>query len=456
MELALPAELLEPVEEIARRVRAAGGCARVVGGAVRDSLLGIPSKDADIEVSGLAPERLRGVVPFPCDECGASFGVLKLHGVAIDVSLPRRESKTAPGHRGFDIAAVPDLPLAEAASRRDFTVNAIYFDPLEKKIEDPAGGVRDLERRILRHVSPKFSEDPLRVLRGMQFVARFGLSPAPETVALCRTMDMEGLARERLMEEWSKLLLLGKSISAGLDFLADAGWTRHFPELDALRGCPQEPKWHPEGDVWRHTLLAADAFAKERTGVRDDDLTVGLAVLCHDFGKPSTTFRDQRDGHIRSPGHDEAGVAPTLSFLRRITEEERILREVPPLVRCHMRPFAIWKGNASDSAVRRLAAAVGRIDRLVRVSRADDMGRLFLREDGSRSGEECDWLEKRAKALEVAAAAPKPILMGRHLVERGMKPSPEFSRILKRFYEMQLDGKFRDLAGALALLDAGQ
>ena len=240
------------IEAVARLVAAAGARAWLVGGAVRDSILGRECKDADIEVFGLSPEDLRRTIGsrYSFDECGVSFGVLKLKGIPIDVSLPRRESKCAPGHKGFSVDSDPFLSIEEAASRRDFTINAIYRDPLDGSIEDPFGGEGDLKRRMLRHVSPKFSEDPLRVLRGMQFVARFNLSPAPETIALCRSIGMEDLPCERIMEEWSKLILKGARISSGLQFLRATQWTRYFPELDRLIGCRQDPQWHPEGDVW--------------------------------------------------------------------------------------------------------------------------------------------------------------------------------------------------------------
>ena len=423
----------------------------MVGGAVRDMLAGgVPVKDVDIEVFGVAPERLQEVLGrrFSFDPCGVSFGVLKLHHLDIDVSLPRRESKRGTGHKGFLIESDPGLTVTEAASRRDFTVNAIYFDPLAGTVEDPCGGVADLEARILRHVSDKFPEDPLRVLRGMQFVARFGLVPAPETIALCRTVGMEGLPPERLFEEWAKLLVKGNRIGDGLAFLRATGWTKYFPELERLIGCEQDPKWHPEGDVWNHTCLCLDAFARSRTGDRDEDLIVGLAVLCHDFGKPATTRF--LNGRIRSLGHDEAGVAPTLSFLRRLTNEERILREVPPLVQCHMQPFSLWRANAGDSAVRRLALKVVRMDRLLRVARADDEGRTPEMAGGTSCGEDLRWLEAAAERLRVAAEAPKPILQGRDLIALGYKPSPQFGAWLRACFEAQLDGAFADREGAVA------
>ena len=449
--LALKPDLSEAVAKIAELAKSAGGRALIVGGAVRDMLLGDASvKDVDIEVFGVPPDRLQALIgeSFALDPCGVSFGILKLRHFDIDVAIPRRETKRGTGHKGFLIDSDPYLSVRDAAIRRDFTINAMYYDPLAKCLEDPFGGAADLENRILRHVSDKFSEDPLRVLRGMQFVARFDLTPAQETIEFCRGISREGLPEERLFGEWQKLLLKGRQIGKGLDFLRQTGWVRLFPELAALIDCKQDAKWHPEGDVWNHTCLCLDAFARRRTGDEYEDLVVGLAVLCHDFGKPATT-RFQ-DGHLRSLGHDEAGVEPTLSFLRRLTREERLLREVPPLVQCHMQPFALWRAKAGDAAVRRLAAKVGRIDRLLRVARADDEGRPPEKAGGTSGGEDLRWLSECAERLRVAAEAPKPILMGRHLIEMGYAPSKKFKEWLDAVYEAQLDGAFTDLPGAKA------
>ena len=449
----LDEKLCTAVLDIARRVRSAGGRALMVGGSVRDLLAGATAvKDVDLEVFGLAPERLQQLIGehYGFDPCGVSFGVLKLQHLDIDVSLPRRETKRGIGHKGFLIDSDPNLSLAEAAARRDFTVNALYYDPLTETLEDPYGGERDLRDRVLRHVSCRFVEDPLRVLRGMQFIARFDLHPAPDTVAVCQTVTMEDLPPERLFEEWVKFLTKGRAMSKGLEFLRQTGWVRYFPELARLIGCEQDPKWHPEGDVWEHTKLCLDAFARHRVGDRDEDVIVGLAVVCHDFGKPATTRFDPVKGHIRSLGHDEAGVEPTLSFLRRLTSEERILREVPPLVQCHMQPFAMWKSRVGDAAIRRLAVRVTRIDRLLRVAQADDEGRPPELSGGSSSGEDLKWLAAAAERLRIAAAAPKPLLMGRHLIELGLKPSVQFGEWLKVVFEAQLDGAFSDLSGALA------
>ena len=437
--------MLPEVKVVAELVKRAGGRALLVGGCVRDELLGGTPKDFDIECFGISATDLQAVLGerFELDLVGISFGVIKLKHLEIDVAMPRRETKLGLGHRAFEMEYDPTLTIEEASARRDFTVNAIYKDPLTDEILDPWNGRGDLEKRILRHVSPHFVEDPLRVLRGMQFVARFDLMPAPETIEVCRGMTPEGLAPERLFGEWEKLLVQGVKISKGLNFLRDVGWVKYYPELEKLIGCKQDPEWHPEGDVWNHTLCCLDAFAKEREegrGKREEgeDLVVGLAVLCHDFGKPKCTAYDPVKKRIRSLGHDEEGVEPTLSFLRRLTNEERLLKEVPPLVRLHMRPFAMWKDKSSDGAIRRLAAKVVRIDRLIRVAAADDAGRPPFPSEP----EPLKWLAEQAERLRVADSAPKPLVQGRDLIALGMKPGVEFGRILKAAYEAQLDGKF--------------
>jgi tRNA nucleotidyltransferase (CCA-adding enzyme) len=437
------------VGAIARAVDEAGGRAHIVGGAVRDALLNLPSEEVDIEVFGLEPERLQALVEAvaPVSLVGASFGVLKVHGAPIDVSIPRRERKVGQGHRGFEIDADPSLSPDAAAARRDYTINAVAWNPLTRELVDPFGGRVDLERRILRHTSHQFAEDPLRVLRGMQFIARFSLQPAPETVALCRTIEPEGLAAERMFDEWSKLVRLGVSISSGLAFLADTGWLRLYPELEALVGCPQDPEWHPEGDVWVHTGHVMDCFAAERVGDSWEDLVVGLASLCHDLGKPATTV--WQDGRWRSPAHEDAGLEPTVSFLSRLTNQQRLIEEVLPLVADHLKPDQLYQAGASAAAVRRLAQRVGRLDRLIRVASADRRGRPPAVVDDFPAAR---WLEETATALNVRDKPPTPVVMGRHLLSLGLKPGPVFRPLLDACYEAQLDGRISSVEEGLELV----
>ncbi len=440
-------ELREARDVICREVAAAGGRALLVGGSVRDALLGETAKDLDFEVFRMTPEALKSLLGrhFELDLVGLSFGVLKIRRLAIDVSIPRRESKRGLGHKGFEIHSEPTLTVAEAAERRDFTINAMSFDPLTGELIDPFRGRRDLETRTLRHVSEKFAEDPLRVLRGMQFAARFGLDADAGTIALCRSIEPEGLAAERVFDEWRKLIVAGREISRGLSFLRATGWVAYSPELAALIDCPQDPVWHPEGDVFTHTCHVMDAFAGERIGDAWEDLVVGFGCLCHDFGKPATTTHDD-DGRIRSKGHEEEGEAPTRAFLRRMTRQDELICDVVPLVRDHLKPTLLHKAGAGPSAVRRLARRVGRIDRLVRVARADHAGRPPLPFDGFPAG---DWLLERARDLDVESNKPQPIVMGRHLIELGQTPGRHFKELLEACLEAQLDGVFSDLPGGL-------
>ncbi len=440
-------ECRERCEAVCAAVREAGGRALLVGGCVRDSALGLPATDLDIEVYGIPAARLVEILSgrFALDLVGRAFGVIKLRGVPIDVSIPRRSPGSGRGPEDFTTLSDPDLTPAEAAGRRDFTINAIAVDPLTGEAIDPFSGLRDLEARILRHTTDRFADDSLRVLRGMQLAARFDLDVAAQTIALCREIDSGSLAPERVFEEWKKLVLQGRQPSRGLAFLRDCGWIRRFPELEDLIGCEQEPEWHPEGDVWIHTLHCMDSFASERIGDEREDLVVGMAVLCHDLGKPGTTAEGE-DGRITSKRHGPAGEARTRSFLGRMTRERTLIDEVAALVGAHLAPNQLFEARAGDAAVRRLARRVGRIDRLVRVARADWAGRPPLQAGRFDAG---DWLLERARALEVEAAAPKPIVKGRHLIPLGVNPGRQLGSILEACYSAQLEGEFSTLEEGL-------
>ena len=381
---------------------------------------------------------------FTVQFVGKAFGVFKLTGLPIDISIPTRIATATDSVPGLLRLADPAMDIDQALARRDFTMNAMAWDPDTLELRDPFHGQQDLTSHVLRHVSERFAEDPLRVLRGMQLAARFELTPAPETVALSRTLTQEGQPSERVWEEWKKLLIQGIKPSLGLQFLSNCGWLRFYPELAVLQGCEQDPLWHPEGDVWVHTLHCLDWFAKERTGKAEDDLIVGLGILCHDLGKPATTRREFE--HITSRGHEPEGEAPTRRFLGRLTNQEDLINEVIPLVLCHLRPRALFDARASDSAVRRLARQVARIDRLVRVARADHAGRPPKVFDGFPAGE---WLLDRAKRLDIDTRAPAALVMGRHLLEMGVPSGPEMGLLLNACYEAQLDGVFTTLEEGL-------
>lgn len=455
----LPDEL-RPVLAVLQTV----GRPRIVGGAVRDWLLGLEAKDLDIEVGGASfDDLLRVLGPMgSTDVVGRSFGVIKLRlpsGTEYDISLPRRESKTGAGHRGFKVDPDPHLSDAEAAARRDFTINAISWDPVERRLIDPHGGEADLRERRLRHTSPAFVEDPLRVLRAMQFAGRFDLTLAPETAALCRSIapTFAELPVERVWHEWAKWAEKSQTPSRGLQVLAETGWLAHFPELAALTGCPQDPEWHPEGDVWAHTGHCCDALARDadwQSAPPRRRRLLMFAVLLHDVGKPSCTRREEKHGRPRwvSPGHEPAGVPVAENFLQRIGAPRDHAPAITPLVANHMVHHHGGPAGLGPNAIRRLARRLhpATLADLALVMRTDALGRPPL--TGSDSLKLIESLLQRADELAIADGAPRPLLLGRHLIAAGLKPDPAFKRLLDAAFEAQLDGVFGDEASAIAWL----
>jgi tRNA nucleotidyltransferase (CCA-adding enzyme) len=426
-----------------------------VGGCVRDWLLGREAKDYDVEVGSLDFEALHRILaPYGAtDVVGRSFGAIKLRldSGEYDFTLPRRESKTGAGHRGFQVKPEPELSDAEAAARRDFTINAISFDPFTSSLCDPHGGERDLRNGILRHTSPSFIEDPLRVLRAMQFAARFNLQLAPETAMLCQQIadSYNELPRERIWGEWEKWATQSTVPSRGLTVLKETGWLRHFPEIASLRGTPQDPEWHPEGDVLAHTQACLDALINQEAwqeGTFARRRLLSFAVLAHDFGKPSTTCYSERRGemHWTSNNHEAAGGDPTESFMLRIGAPRELHEPVRALVVNHMVHHPQEGFGYTDPQIRRLAKrlAPANIDDLCEVMTADAYGRPPLSPQPSLRLIAA--LRSRAYELSMKCEAPKPILLGRHLMAAGLSAGPSFKPILDEAFEAQLDGAFKD------------
>jgi len=445
---------LEHAKAIAAAVGDAGGRALVVGGWVRDRLLALPwpeKSNVDLEVFGVPAETLRALLERfgRVEAVGESFQVYKLGDV--DVSLPRRDSKAGRGHRGFVVTGDPSMSIAEAARRRDFTVNAISWDPLSAEYFDPFDGRRDLEQRLLRMVdADTFADDSLRVLRAVQLAARFEFTLDSATAALCRAIPLDDLPCERVWGEIDKLLLQARRPSIGLALAMDLGVIgKLFPELRALSGCPQEPEWHPEGDVWVHTLQVVD---EARTRIDDlprpEQITVMLGALAHDLGKPPTTAFV--DGRIRSMNHEELGVAPAAAFLDRLNihtiDGYDVRKQVLGITAQHLKPGAWYKvrDEVGDGAFRRLAQKVD-LELLARVAKSDCEGRRPGRFDCTAM----DWFLERARTLGVEHRPPAPILLGRHMLELGMKPGPRVGEILKIVYEQQLDNQVTTLEQAI-------
>lgn len=436
-------------------IRAAGGHPMLAGGWVRDALLGVPGNDVDIEVYGIADvDALAAALASAgkVTEAGKQFGVLKVRAgsTEVDVSLPRRESRAGAGHRGF--AVIPDsaLGFAEASARRDFTINALMADPATGEVIDCHGGLADLEAGILRHTSAAFSEDPLRVLRGAQFAARFGFTLASETIGLCQALlpCYSELSVERVWGEWEKVGTRGTHVGAALGELERAWWHARYPALSGMLGVEQDPEWHPEGDVWTHAGLAADQGARlaDEAGLAGTDrLVIVFAALLHDTGKVTCTQRD--GGRITSYGHATAGVAPATAFLLSIGCPPGAIARILPLVREHMNVI----GKPSRPAVRRLARRLvpATLAELALVSAADCKGRG--NPDAPSPADA--WLEM-GQDLKVEEQPARSLLTGDHLIAAGLVPGPAFRPLLAQALEAQDAGEFTDEDGAVRWLAA--
>jgi len=399
-----------------------------------------------MEVLGVAQEALLPLLRTlgRVEPVGQAFPVYKLG--AIDVALPRRESKTGRGHKGFTVQGDPAMSFEDAARRRDFTINAIGWDPLTDEYLDPFNGRNDLQRRVLKLVDPAtFPDDSLRVLRALQFAARFELTIDPETARICSSIPLDDLPAERIWGEFEKLLLQAERPSIGFALARELGVIHQLlPEMEPLYECPQDPEWHPEGNVWVHTLMVIDK-ARQLNGDLDRPrlATIMLGAVCHDLGKPSTTA--MIDGRVKSPGHEAAGVEATTTILDRLNintlDNFDVRTQVLGLVTEHLRPSAFYKAKqtVTDGAFRRLAQKVD-LELLVRFARADCHGRA-----GEFDCSAMDWFIDRARSLGVEHKPPSPILLGRHLIELGVKPGPGMGEILRSVYELQLDGVVKDL-----------
>jgi tRNA nucleotidyltransferase (CCA-adding enzyme) len=446
--------LPESIRRLAGAVRAAGGRALLVGGAVRDHALGRTPSEFDVEVFGLAPEPLRELLETlgSVDAVGHAFSVYKLAGLsdvagAVDVAIPRRDSKAGAGHRGILVVGDPGLSLEEAARRRDFTINAMLLDLSSGELIDPHGGRQDLEAGVLRAVDARsFADDPLRALRALQMAARFELRVDPATARLCAAMPLAELPAERIFGELEKLLLKAARPSIGFALMREWGMLESIaPELSPLATTPQDPEWHPEGDVWTHTLQVLDEAAKLRDDLeRPRALAVMLGALCHDLGKPETTKLEA--GRIRSRGHEQAGLRPTLALLERWKVQTllgyELRAQVLGLSANHLKPGQLYdeRERVSDGAIRRLARKC-EPELLYRVARADCLGRA----PGRFEPTAMEWFRERVIRLDVAVRPPEPLLRGRDVLALGVPPGPEVGRIVRGVYERQLDGEVTTL-----------
>lgn len=432
------------LEQFAKEIHLIGGKSLLIGGAVIDSILGLEIKDWDIEIYGLSLKKLEAFLSshhIKCDIVGKSFGVIKckLDNLEVDLSLPRRENKIGVGHKAFQVELDHTMTPEEAARRRDLTINSMYKDLYTGRLIDPFEGFQDLMDGKIKATNPTtFVEDPLRVLRIMQLLPRKGKFVDPKTLNLCRSLvkTFNFLSKERVFEEFNKLLLKADKPSMGLNFLWNVGWIQHFPELEALIGCEQNPEWHPEGDVWIHTLMVVDNAAKLRNQIPEQDrLPFMYGCLLHDCGKPSTTKED-----YTAYGHDKEGVKVARRFMERLTNNIDLIDKVCNLVRYHMSPghFVGKTKNAKPSAWRRLHNKSNLIllGHLHHADSASSGGRQL--EDECPGRDLCFEYHKKLKEISNANGI-KALVMGRDLIKLGLTPGPEFGHILSKLYEMQIE-----------------
>ena len=437
---------------IAEAVAAAGGRAYYVGGFVRDGLTGIECKDIDLEVYGIAPQALRAVLGELGEvyDRGASFGVLGLRHSDIDIAMPRTESRTGNRHTDFDVTVDPFLPPERACRRRDFTINAMLRDVLSGEVLDFYGGQKDLARHVIRCVCPEtFVEDALRVFRAAQFASRLEAEIDPETRTLCRSMDVTELSVERILGETEKALLKAERPSIYFRELREMNHLREFfPEVEAMTGVEQNPRFHPEGDVFEHTVLTLDAAAGLRNRA-EEKLGFMLAALLHDLGKCVAT-RTREDGRIVAYGHETAGLELVDRQLRRVTNSERLIRYVVNMSRLHMRPNMLCVANSKKRKTRQLFDESVCPNDLILLSRADASGKL----DEPYREETEAWLRERLEDYRRRAA--QPMVTGEDLIAAGLRPGPNFKKLLARARSLHFSGVDRRAALRQVLNEASK
>lgn len=466
--------MLDAIQPVIQRITASNGTAHLVGGAVIDFINGNVPKDFDIEVFGLNYEKLESIFSdLSPKTIGKSFGIIKItiNDLDIDLSIPRKDNKTGVGHNEFSVTFDPSMTPLEAARRRDFTINSMALNLHTLQIVDPFNGKRDLDAGILRVTDPNtFVEDPLRALRAMQILARKCKTVDPNTLLLVRSMSntFSSLPKERVFEEFKKLVMMADRPSIGINFLLESGWIEHFPELKAMIGCEQKKEWHPEGDVWIHSLQAIDAAASIRHLIHEEHrLAFMFGTFLHDVGKPDTTItldminsndpkvkdilkfypkKTKEDILLTSYGHDVAGQVPAESFMKRLTDNKSLINLTKAIVCFHMRPSYLFSGNSSRGAYiklsRDISAVGGNLELMGRVCQCDSCavgsGR-FISAQGEPNWEHkiSERLFSMASDIQSQPNSIKPKVTGDTLISLGIKPGPMMGKIMRLCLEIQ-------------------
>ncbi|MCQ2097711.1 MAG: CCA tRNA nucleotidyltransferase [Fibrobacter sp.] len=427
----LPHRLLTIADEI----RAAGGRAYLVGGWVRDAMLGGNCRDYDIEVYDMEQDVLIAILSKfgRTNLVGKAFGVIHLamKGLSLDFSFPRTESKVGYGHRGFVVHTDAKLTFREAALRRDFTINAMGMELPDLTLCDPYNGVEDLKAGVLRHVGPAFAEDSLRILRGVQFASRFRLRLAPETVEMCRTLSLDDLSIERLFEEFKKWLLKPGKPSLGLRAFLEIKLDEYFPEIRPLAG-----RWDALGELLDYLSSVTYFTDEERMVAMFTALLAGNAVQSCELDAGS--------------GNDSCAEDTALKFLARITNEIKLVRGVPLLLK-HAFSVKAPSGSIdspsvrlpSDPEIRRLSVALNGLRLLIPFVEGNPL------EDSENRKTFAAALKQRSMDLGVYEKAPVAYLTGKMLMDLGVKPGKQMGDLIKQSFELQLDGKILNASDAM-------
>lgn len=434
------------MRKIVKALHEKGARILLVGGAVRDLFLGLPTKDLDIEVHQLSVAMVESVLKKfgPVSTVGKAYGVLRLHGLDVDWSVPRGEG----AGRKPKVFVDPFMSVQNAFRRRDLTINALGIDLVTFELVDPFGGLRDLKKGMLRSCDEKkFLEDPLRFFRVMQFIGRFGMQPDAKLNALCKKMSVKKVSVERIDAEMQKLFLKSKKPSLAFVWLKKVGRLKDiFPELYALIGVQQNPSWHPEGEVFEHTMQVLDAAAQLPYEDDEKKIMSMYAALCHDLGKAHVT--EEEEGRLVSKGHAEVGIPLTKKFLKRVTRNKELISAVATLVQYHMLPGQFAASGAKPPAYKRLARKLAPLTMqdLARLALADKRGRNPKKGAPLRkSFNDITLFLKNARKAQVLVSVEEPVLLGRDLLDV-VAPGPQLGNWLKKAYELQLEKGVKDKA----------
>ncbi len=471
------------LEPIVAALTEQGATCYLVGGCVRDCVLSLPIKDVDIEVHGLAVDQLDDVLKQfgTTMHVGKQFGVLRIAQYDIDWSLPRKDSSG----RKPEVIVDPHMTIQEALRRRDLTMNAMAIDlgllfshgTERLEIIDPFGGLQALEDSVLQVVDREFFvEDPLRFFRVMQFVARFEMQPDKELNDLCARMSFVdhvrgvAIARERIFEELQKMLLMSRRPSRSFRWLREIGRLEEvFPEIHSLIDVPQRLDYHPEGDVFEHTMQALDASAEldelignpENVGTRlaeksceKQKVILMLAALLHDVGKPETT-EVVSETVIHSWDHEKAGVPIAQTFLKRITDDTFMITVVKKLIRYHMYPVHCKKNKSGAVGFKKLAASLHphvscwhlsmlqQCDLRGRSSSGDSPLPWPMQQEDEfllRGNQEFIDGEREAGVLHTRE---EPLLTGKDFLDV-LEPGPELGAAVDHAYQLQIEKSITD------------